>query len=283
MDMPPDNERLLTIGEFSRLSRISIRMLRYYDDHGVLHPTATDEQSGYRRYAPLMLETARRIRELRDVGLGTAELAICAALLHDPNALRAILEKQRGRLLAEAAAVAGRVREVDHLITTLEESIMTIEIIHRTLPSRTVASVRDRIDTYADEGQLWQRLMAALPAGGATISPSAKAVAVFHDEGYVDSNPDVEVQIDVVAPFADTPELRCVGVGEQEIASGTLLGGFEGVGAVMAALGRWAGEKGYRLAGPMFNIYLVGPGQEADPSRWVTEVCTPVAKDASTH
>ena len=48
MDMPPAGHRLLTIGEFSRLSRLSVRMLRYYDEHGVLRPTHVDDRSGYR-------------------------------------------------------------------------------------------------------------------------------------------------------------------------------------------------------------------------------------------
>lgn len=280
--MPPADERLLTIGEFSRLSRLSIRMLRYYDDHGVLRPTSTDAHSGYRRYAPDLLETARRLRELRDIGLGVGELAACAPMLGNPAAMRAVLARQRRRLLADATAVADRLRGVDHLITTLEEPIMTIEIAHRTMPARTVASVRGVIGTYADEGQLWERLMAALPATGARVADAPQAVAVFHDEGFVESDPDVEVQLDVATAFAGSGDLHCVDVPAQEIASGRLLGGFEGIGAVMEALGRWVGSEGYRFAGPMFNIYLVGPAREPDPSRWVTEVCVPVAKDRPT-
>ena len=224
MGMPPADERLLTIGEFSRLSRISIRMLRYYDDHSVLHPTRADAFSGYRHYAPALLETARRIRELRDIGLGVGELAICVPLLHDPYALRMIVEQQRQRLLVDASAIADRIREVDQLIVNLKESSMPIEVICCTIPSRTAASVRDRIGTYAEEGRLWQRLMAAVPAAGAQVAPSGMAAAVFHDEGYVESDPDVEVQLEVVAPFADTSDLRCVTVAEQEVACATLRG-----------------------------------------------------------
>ena len=44
--MPSAGERLLSIGEFSRLSQISVRMLRHYDEHGVLHPTRVDPWSG---------------------------------------------------------------------------------------------------------------------------------------------------------------------------------------------------------------------------------------------
>ncbi|MDQ1287236.1 MAG: hypothetical protein QG622_801 [Actinomycetota bacterium] len=156
---------------------------------------------------------------------------------------------------------------------------MSVEINHRVLPARTVASLRDHIATYADEGELWQRLTAALPLAGARMAPTAQPVAVFHDEEYAESNPDVEVQLEVEEPFAPVGEVRCVEVPGQEVAVGTLRGGYEAMGTVTGAVGDWVVKEGYRFAGPMFNIYLVGPGQEPDPSRWVTEVCFPVVRD----
>ncbi|MBD4385538.1 MerR family DNA-binding transcriptional regulator, partial [Xanthomonas citri pv. citri] len=63
---------LMTIGEFSSLSRLSVRMLRHYDAHGVLVPEHVDAHSGYRRYAPAQLRDAADIRNLRDVGLGVS-------------------------------------------------------------------------------------------------------------------------------------------------------------------------------------------------------------------
>ncbi|HQY34003.1 MerR family transcriptional regulator [Actinotalea sp.] len=268
-------EHLLTIGEFSRLSRISVRMLRHYDEHDVLPPTSVDPLTGYRSYHPDLLRTARRVRALRDVGLGVAELAGCAPF-DDAAMLRAVLTHQRGRLLDESAAVAERIREVDHLITQLKEPAMH-EITRRTLPARTVASVRGTIPSYADEGLLWQRLMAALPAAGAAVAPDAAAVAVFHDEDYVEQDADVEVRLDVVAPFTGTPDVACVEVPAVDVAVGTLHGPYDGIGEVMDAIGGWIAAHGLSVAGPMFNVYVVGPEVSHEPSDWVTDVCVPVA------
>lgn len=274
--MPPSGEHLLSIGEFSRLSRISVRMLRHYDEHDVLHPTRTDPRSGYRRYSADLLRTARQVRELRDVGLGVAELAQCVA--SDGDALRTILEQHRVTLTSDAAAVAHRLREVDHLLERLEDAVMTVEITRRTIPSRTVASVRDTIPTYADEGALWGRLMSGLPAAGAAPTEEARSVAVFHDEEYVESGPDVEVQLDVVGPFEGTDDVACVQIPEHDVAVGLLHGSYEGIGAVTEALGAWLAERALRIAGPMFNVYVVSPEQDHDPAAWVTEVCLPVAE-----
>ncbi|MFR8008207.1 MAG: MerR family DNA-binding transcriptional regulator, partial [Gordonibacter urolithinfaciens] len=55
---------MLQIGEFSRLSRISVRMLRHYDQVGLLKPAEQDAQTGYRRYAVSQLAEANRITVL---------------------------------------------------------------------------------------------------------------------------------------------------------------------------------------------------------------------------
>ena len=277
MDMPPTGERLLTIGEFSRLSQLSVRMLRYYDEHDVLRPSRVDRHSGYRSYSPALLSVARWVRELRDIGLGVHEIAACVPILDDPRAVRAVLERQRSRLIAEAADVVDRVREVDHLITALEGPAMSVTISHRTNPARVAASVRDVIPSYADEALLWQRLIPAMFGLGAVPAQDARTVAVFHDEDYKESDCDVEVQFDVAAPFAASGDVHCVEVPEQEIAIGILNGPYDGIGAVMEAVGHWVPENGYRFAGPMYNIYLVSPHEDPEPSHWVTEVCVPVA------
>lgn len=62
---------LMTIGEFSGLSRLSIRMLRHYDAHGLLTPAEVGF-TGHRRYADSQLADAALIRRLRDVGFGVA-------------------------------------------------------------------------------------------------------------------------------------------------------------------------------------------------------------------
>ena len=56
---------MLKIGEFSKLSRVSIRMLRHYDEIGLLHPASIDPFTGYRYYSEDQLPTAGRITALR--------------------------------------------------------------------------------------------------------------------------------------------------------------------------------------------------------------------------
>ena len=276
--MPPD--RLLTIGEFSHLTRISVRMLRHYDEHGVLTPTRVDEWTGYRHYSPDLLRTAGRIRELRDLGLGVAELAAVAPLLDDQLALRRVLEGQRRRLEEQTERIAARLRDLDRLVEDLEGVRMSTTVTVRTVPARTTAALRSTIPAYTDESQLWQRLMDELPRSSAQVVDRPLRTATYHDESYVERDPDVEVAVDVTGEFPASGHLRCVRLPATKVASATVRGGYELVNGVLEDLGRWIGAEGYRMDGPPFVIYVVTPDQVPDPSGWVTEVCVPVERAA---
>ena len=58
---------MLKIGDFSKLSCISIRMLRYYDKQNMLKPSYIDEETGYRFYEITQLEEANMIMKLRSL------------------------------------------------------------------------------------------------------------------------------------------------------------------------------------------------------------------------
>ena len=69
-----DGVKLLTIGEFARLARLSQKALRLYDELGLLRPSRVDEWSGYRYYAPSQLERARLVAWLRRLGMPLAQI-----------------------------------------------------------------------------------------------------------------------------------------------------------------------------------------------------------------
>ena len=92
------DDDLLQIGVFSRLSRISVRMLRHYAEHGLLIPAWVDPASGYRYYHSDQLRVAGRITALRDIGLPVAEMATVLDSFSDSGRLSATLAVHRGRL-----------------------------------------------------------------------------------------------------------------------------------------------------------------------------------------
>lgn len=264
----------LRIGAFSTLSRLSVRMLRYYDSHGVLTPATVDEFTGHRYYDAGQLTDAVLIRQLRDVGFSVAAIAALLPLRHDPDALGRALAVQRDQLLTDAALAQRRVADLDHLVSTLKETTMAT-ITTTTLPAQRVAAWRMQIPNYWSEGIAWNKLMGALGAQGVALGPEPCG-ATFHDDGYQEADVDVEVWV----PLADDAHvgdpLTETTLPEQRVVVALVEGPYDLITPACDELAAHIAEHGLTPTGRMFNRYLVGPGRTADPAEFVTEVCVPI-------
>lgn len=109
---------MLKIGEFSKLSHVSVRMLRHYDEIGLLHPQRVDPITGYRLYGEEQLFTAGKINVYRGMGFG---LTAIAGLLHeaDPQKLRAMLERQHGTLREQSEEMSQMLHRIKLAIAQL--------------------------------------------------------------------------------------------------------------------------------------------------------------------
>ena len=85
---------MFRIGEFSKLAQVSIRMLRYYDEVGLLTPAEVDKWTGHRLYSVKQIPRLNKILYLRDSGLNVSEIAL--ALTMDEQSLLAQLDSQTG-------------------------------------------------------------------------------------------------------------------------------------------------------------------------------------------
>ena len=104
---------MLKIGDFSKLSRISIRMLRHYDQIGLLIPASTDPFTGYRYYSETQLPVAGRIAALKDMGFGLTAIAELLKNYHDPEALKQYLEIKQLEVQEQAEEAKRRLQLLD--------------------------------------------------------------------------------------------------------------------------------------------------------------------------
>ena len=89
---------MLKIGEFSKLSRVSIRMLRHYDDIGLLKPAETDNFTGYRYYREDQLFIIGRITALKDMGFALADIIRILEVQDDKDKMDAFLSERQKEL-----------------------------------------------------------------------------------------------------------------------------------------------------------------------------------------
>ena len=82
---------MFKIGEFSKLTQVSIRMLRYYDEAGLLKPASTDPWTGYRMYSADQIPTLNKIIYLRDSGFQISEIAAALAAENETSLLEQLV------------------------------------------------------------------------------------------------------------------------------------------------------------------------------------------------
>ncbi len=271
---------MLKIGDFSKLSRISIRMLRYYDEIGILHPECVDDFTGYRYYREAQLPLAERIQTLKNLGFGLSAISEILDKCEDAGEMERFLLVKRKELEEEAMGIRQKLQFLDSTLKWLRKdgNLMDYNVTLKTVPERYVASVRQVIPAYDCEGMLWEIMCRELETQKVQQAVPCYGMAIFHDEGYKEHDPDVEIQSAVVGKYQDTEHVKFKTVPPLQIASATYKGSYDQISRVNAAVANWVVENGYDFDGKSFCIYHVSPGQTSDPEELVTEVCFPVKK-----
>ena len=270
---------MIRIGNFSKLSQISIRMLRHYDDIGLLKPQAVDSSSGYRYYSTDQLAIAHRIVMLRDMGFNLASIAEILRQYHDADALRTLLAVKLEEIKEQEQQARAQITLIETTMNSLRgEDNMQYDVTLKTIPKRHVASLRRVVANYEDEGALWEELMEILGEDIQLSDPSLP-LAVYHDESYKESDIDVEIQISVAGEqgtYKNIGDVIFKTVEPIQAASAVYKGSYDQSYAAHGAVAKWVAANCCEYAGPMINILHVSPDTESNPDKWVTEVCCPV-------
>ena len=269
---------MLKIGDFSKLSRCSVRMLRHYDEIGLLEPAEIDRFTGYRYYSEAQLTVIGQIISLRGMGFSLAAIGEMLKL-DDPERLDSFYAIRQAELRALASDTEEKLRLLDTARKRLrKEETMNYDVTIKTLPERYAATVRMTIPRYQDEGMVWQVLCRETDSMHLLPTDPCYCCVVFLDGEYKEKDVTVEAQKTVKGPYPDTEHVRFRTLPPVTYAGCTFKGGYEQINDVTAALTAWIEANGYEYAGPMFDIYHVSPHETSDPSEFVTEVCYPVRK-----
>jgi serine/threonine protein phosphatase PrpC len=163
--------KLLTIGEFSRASRLTPKALRLYDELGLLRPVRVDEASGYRYYSPDQLERARLVAWLRRLGMPLASIAeVCDASPAEAAALIAAFLKVAEKDLAERRGLA---RYLISYLSGRENAVPLSPLTIRYAAASDIGRERERNQDFAYAGS---RLLAVADGMGPGGDVASEAV-----------------------------------------------------------------------------------------------------------
>jgi len=269
---------VIRIGDFSKISRTTVKALRYYDEIGLLKPVKVDQYTGYRYYEVDQLPRLTRIIALKDMGLSLEEIAKLldenVSIAHILDLLRTKQDGIRQKLEDESE----RLRRVEEWLKQVEKEgkMPDYEVILKKVEPQRVLSIRKKLPGYGSFGELFGELMPYLFQSGAQmIGPP---VGVFHDEEFKEKDVDMELALPVAADVPSKGNITCHQLPGGQMASTIHKGSYATVSAAYTAVMKWIEANGYEVAGPSREVYFTDPNSGVPESEWVTEIQFPVGK-----
>jgi DNA-binding transcriptional MerR regulator len=234
----------MTIGRFARLTRLSVKQLRRYDELGLLAPASVDAETGYRFYHQRQARTAATVALLRELDVPLA--VVRELLVADDERVAELLGAERARRAAELDRVARTLAALTQIAN--EGTLPEVQVSIRRDPPRRLAALRapgDPERMSAVTAELATSMAALLP------DPSVPFTALFP----VDLPPafDIVLGVDLADPPPGTEPLDLPG---GPAASAVHLGPVDTISLSWWPLLAWVHERGLEPAGPIGEHYL---------------------------
>ncbi len=255
----------MKIGDFSRLTGITVKTLRYYDELGILKPAGVDSFTGYRSYSADQVPRLYRIIALKDMGLSLEEIA---RLLQDDVSITHILDI----LHIKQEALKKRLEDESEHLKWLEAWIRETEngnelpayqvTLKKVLP-QPVVTVRTMIPNTFDPKPVAAKILPAvsglfnhiLNSNARVVGP---AIGMFHGETYETPEFDWELALPVSQEVPSTDEYQYKELaGYDQVVSLIHQGGVNSGAPANRALVRWFEANPYRIIGPRREVYLI--------------------------
>ncbi len=267
---------MFSIGDFARHGRVSVRMLRHYDEIGLLRPAHVDRFTGYRSYQGAQLARLNRVIALKDLGFTLVQVGGILDEKVGVEELRGMLRLRQVELEAAIAADTARLVGVEARLRTIEsEGLMPSEdVVVKSVPAVRLAELSGVAASFTPEhitpviGPLYEELFRRLEAAG--VTPTGPGIAYYDDlpEGVL-VHAGVEVGASASGDFqvVDLPAV-------ERMATYVHRGPMEDVMPGVQALARWIDDNGHRSTGPSRELYL---DWSAEPDQRVTELQEPIS------
>jgi DNA-binding transcriptional MerR regulator len=271
---------MIRIGDFSKLSRVPVKTLRYYDEVGLLKPVKVDPSTGYRLYEYSQLATLNRILALKDLGFSLEEIG---RFLDDGLSV----EQMRGMLKLRETESRQRVEEEEQRLERIKRRLRQIEqenfvskydVVIKSVDEITFASVRDTVPLPSEQGGLWRELEGYLALS--RVRPVGTCFALYHDEEYKERDWDIEVCEPLNDELSESERVKVRTLPAVESMAYTVHNGsFATISDAYNAIGKWINDNGYRIVGPCREVILkpAKGGSQHDP-KTVVEIQYPVEK-----
>lgn len=277
---------MIRIGEFSRLARVPVPTLRFYDQAGLLRPAEVDRFTGYRYYSHEQLARLHRILALKGLGFELEQIANLLDGAFDADAMRAMLLLRQTQIRKELDDAQQQLREVDSWLRQLEKDGEKgrHDVLLRRVEPVLVALVRDNLPNHAAVGALFGEAYEALGKHvESAIAPNpgegGNTMVIWYDGEFKESGVDGAAAFVLRHPVPSAGRMQVVELPAMTAAATVHRGDYESIGDAHTAVLRWIWESEYRISGPDREVYLYNRAPlRRDDDTYVTEIQYPVER-----
>jgi DNA-binding transcriptional MerR regulator len=266
---------VLSIGEFSKITGLTVKALRFYHEEGILVPRYVDKGTGYRSYEEEQIETARLIAHLRSFEFPIQEIKAIFASSEDDEALDQVFERQKKVLEDRLRHYQNVKRSLEQFLAAERQVLQMIDatggIQEKTIPAMLAAGIRTK-GKYSDCGGLFGKLYRAFG-----FAASGPPFLLIYDSEYKELDADYEACIPLRknktaegVNVRELPAVKCVTMIHK--------GPYEQIGlAYSKILGEIKARK-LEIELPSREVYLKGPGMlfRGNPKNYITEIQIPL-------
>lgn len=273
------NKVKFKIGEFSKLSQVTIKTLRHYEEFKLLIPFEIDQWTGYRYYDISQLEKMNQIIYLKKIGFSLEEIKDMfdnEAEWPDDAAIKIKIDKCQDDL----QQLLWRHAELEKLRKQSYKNESMENIFVKGLPARIFATHRRVIASYSELFNLCPNIIGPeMHRLGCECPDPQYCFTVEHDSEYTGHDIDIEYFEAVSKKGKDSDIIKFKELPEVPIAlCMNHLGAYEEMPKTFAVLYAHAEKNGYNvLELPRFN-YIDGIWNKENVNDWLTEIQIPVEK-----
>jgi DNA-binding transcriptional MerR regulator len=259
---------MFRIGDFSRIARVSARLLRFYDELGLFLPAHADEQTGYRYYTIEQLAQLNRILVLKELGFELEQVREIVNANVGTAELRNLLLLRRNDVEKSLIEESRRLQQIEARITQLETdgTMSADDVVVRSEPAHEIVSLRRTVPSFAAaRGLILELRDLARPYLPRGSKPTLLGIA--HSPQFEQDEIDVEFGLvldDAPPDSLDSARglIRRTLEPVERMAACVRVGLPEDAHLVTTRIGRYLAASGDVLAGPSREVFLQPPNPE---------------------
>lgn len=259
------------ISEFSKITNLTVKALRYYDEEKMLTPSYRDEETSYRYYDEKDYAKAKQIALLRDLDFSISEIKEVLENCTDPADLSYYLTEKRSMIESRISKEKELIKKMNLYIKPKDREgySMDYQIEVKTISPVTVASIRYK-GKYNEVGNYIGQLYKAVKSNGV-----GAPIQCYYDAEYTE-----EADVEICIPTKKLISSQGITAKQLPEITGictTHVGSYEKLNEAYKALLDYANEHKLKCLTPSREIYVKGPGMlfKGNENQYVTEIIIP--------